>query len=175
MSPIVEVHQQQTKPELLVSASQLIHIRFLALPSRALRPYCGGRVPLAAYSSFYPFDRISAAADGRTSHVVDGATNGLPWDIQALLSRADTAPPKTTGKRTHDLTVDGAGAAVDGFFRDMKKRKYVSSYDTRESESLHVFRVYFGLRNGLTLGLGIFLFPRDTLFPLSLTPRRSYL
>ncbi|KAG9013118.1 hypothetical protein FRB90_006227, partial [Tulasnella sp. 427] len=69
-------------------------------------------------------------------HVVDGAT-GLPWDIQALLSRGDTnGPTKTTGKRTHDLTVDGAGAAVDGFFRDMKKRKYVSSYDAQMAERL---------------------------------------
>ncbi|KAG8950306.1 hypothetical protein FRC04_007748 [Tulasnella sp. 424] len=75
----------------------------------------------------------STADEARTP---DGATNGLPWDIQALLSRADTAPPKTTGKRTHDLTVDGAGAAVDGFFRDMKKRKYVSSYDTQMAERL---------------------------------------
>ncbi|KAG8924315.1 hypothetical protein FRC01_011669 [Tulasnella sp. 417] len=64
----------------------------------------------------------------------DGATNGLPWDLHALLSRGE--PPKTTGKRAHDLTVDGAGAAVDGFFRDMKKRKYVSAYDAQMAERL---------------------------------------
>ncbi|KAG8936268.1 hypothetical protein FRC00_009346 [Tulasnella sp. 408] len=73
----------------------------------------------------------STADEARTP---DGASNGLPWDLHALLSRGE--PTKTTGKRAHELTVDGAGAAVDGFFRDMKKRKYVSSYDAQMAERL---------------------------------------
>lgn len=57
------------------------------------------------------------------------------WDFL----RSD--PSKIMQKRSHDVvTPDGGGggggananAAVDGFFRDMKKRKYATAYDARK-------------------------------------------
>lgn len=47
----------------------------------------------------------------------------------------DPSQPAKHQKRGLDVTDGGANAAVDGFFRDMKKRKYAPAYDARTCPS----------------------------------------
>ncbi|KAG8862996.1 hypothetical protein FRB96_000416 [Tulasnella sp. 330] len=72
--------------------------------------------------------------DTRRSHSYSTSdeTNGLS---QPTWEHIDPPPPTKIQKRGLDAT-DGANAAVDGFFRDMKKRKYAPAYDAQMANRL---------------------------------------
>ncbi|KAG8895191.1 hypothetical protein FRB99_000712 [Tulasnella sp. 403] len=130
-----EEHHAQHKHSKAITVADPAYssrVRGTANPQQPQKPY----LPATARPHGIPShsrspstaDEARTPADQRLSspHVVNDHHNAQ-WDFAGLLSRS--------GKRSHDAA-EGAGAAVDGFFRDIKKRKYASTYDAQMAERL---------------------------------------